>query len=98
MSIYNKALNVFEKNYLMYSMIVLLISSCMGGAAALLVLNVPSSELGVSEVIQLAILVAVCMWFNASILANQKPKLVFNSGVFSIVVSLLFIIAHILFL
>lgn len=93
MSFYNKLYVDFKHDYLMHATLGIVLSSCLGAAAAMMVLM---QGHGVSEMIQLFVLVTVCMGFNATVLANMKTKVVFNSLMLSLVVSALMIIFHLL--
>lgn len=91
MSFYNKMYLDFEKEYLMHATLGIILSSCLGAAAAMMVLM---HGHGFSEMAQVFMLTAVCMGFNTTVLANLKPKIVFNSLMISLAVSVLTIIFH----
>lgn len=93
MELYNKGLKIFREHYLMYAMIGVLVSSCLGAAAAMLALHTGH---GFWQMAQVGLLVAVCMWFNATILSDQKRELIYKSFLASCVVSLLLIAFHII--
>lgn len=92
MELYNKLFEVFKKHYLMYAMIGVLVSSCLGAAAAMLTLH---KGHGFLEMFQVGLLVAVCMVFNATILSDRKQKTVYNTFLISCAVSLVIISIHI---
>lgn len=94
MSLYNKLFDLFHKKYLMYVMLGLLISSCLGAAAAMLALH---EGHGFIQMFQVGLLVTVCMGFNATILSDRKRKIVFNWGLLSISVSVVLLIIHLVF-
>ena len=89
MTIYNKQLSQFKKDYFAGATTGILVSSCLGSIAAMLILMNGHT---VIDMIQLGVVVVVCMWYNASVLAQLKSKFVFNSLIMSILVSTLFII------
>lgn len=93
MNIYQKQLSEFTRDYYAGASTGILVSSCMGAIAAMLILM---NGHGLSEMIQLGIIVVVCMWFNASVLAQLKSKFVFNSLIISLIVSSIFILINIL--
>lgn len=95
MSIYKKTYAIFEKEYLMYAMIGVLVSSGLGAAAAMIILH---QGHGLFNMIQVGLLVAVCMGYNATILADQKPKIVFNWGILSVVTSIILLFLHLIFI
>lgn len=93
MRLYQKQLSEFTRDFYAGASTGIIVSSCLGSIAAMLVLM---NGHGVKEMIQLGLIVVVCMWFNASVLAQLKPKFVFNSLIISILVSTTFILLNIL--
>lgn len=91
MSLYNKLYKTFEEKTLMYSMIGVLVSSSMGGAAAMLALY---QGHGFAEMFQVGLLVAVCMGFNATILSDRSPKTIFTWLAISLAVSIVILAIH----
>lgn len=93
MNFYQKQLSDFSRDFYAGTTTGILVSSCLGAVAAMLILM---NGHGLSEMIQLGLIVVVCMWFDASVLAQLKPKFVFNSLILSILVSTIFILLNIL--
>ncbi|GAA4307957.1 hypothetical protein GCM10023115_37620 [Pontixanthobacter gangjinensis] len=93
MNFYQKQLSEFTRDFYAGASTGIIVSSCMGSIAAMLVLM---NGHGLIDMIQLGIIVVVCMWFNASVLAQLKPKFVFNSLILSLAVSTTFILLNIL--
>ncbi|MDX1762465.1 MAG: hypothetical protein R3218_09950 [Christiangramia sp.] len=93
MSIYQKQLSEFTRDFYAGASTGIIVSSCLGSIAAMLIL-MNGHEL--IDMIQLGLIVVVCMWFNASVLAQLKPKFVFNSLIISVLVSITFILINIL--
>ena len=93
MNIYQKQLSEFSRDYYAGASTGILVSSCLGAIAAMLILM---NGHGIAEMIQLGLVVVVCMWFNASVLAQLKSKFVFNSLIISLLVSIAFILINIL--
>lgn len=93
MTIYNKQLSEFKNDYYAGATTGILVSSCLGSIAAMLILMNGHT---VIDMIQLGLVVVVCMWYNASVLAQLKAKFVFNSLIASILVSTSFILLNIL--
>lgn len=89
MGLYKKYLTDFSGMYYVNAVLGILASSCIGSIAAMLILEAGSSGF---EVFQLATVVAVAMWYNASVLAQLKPKFVFNSLIVSLIVSVFWIV------
>lgn len=83
----------FENEYLMHATLGIILSSCLGAGAAMMVLMTGH---GFSQMAQVFLLTAVCMGFNTTVLASLKPKIVFNSLMISLVVSALTIIYHLI--
>ncbi|SDS00838.1 hypothetical protein [Christiangramia echinicola] len=93
MNFYQKQLSEFTRDFYAGASTGIIVSSCMGSIAAMLVLM---NGHGLAEMIQLGLIVVVCMWFNASVLAQLKAKFVFNSLILSLLVSTSFILVNIL--
>lgn len=93
MSLYKKIYDLFCEEYLMYAMIGVLISSCLGAGASMLVLH---QGHGFAEMFQVALLVTVCMGFNATILSDRKRKLIFNWLIASVITSLVILLIHLI--
>jgi hypothetical protein len=93
MTIYQKQLSEFKQDYFAGATTGILVSSCIGSIAAMLILMNGHT---VIDMIQLGLVVVVCMWYNASVLAQLKAKFVFNSLIASILVSTSFILLNIL--
>ncbi len=92
MNFYQKQLSDFTRDFYAGASTGIILSSCLGSIAAMLVLM---NGHALAEMIQLGLIVVVCMWFNASVLAQLKAKFVFNSLIFSILVSTTFILINI---
>ncbi len=88
MKLYNILYKDFEDLYVGYSAIAVILSSCLGSAAALVILM---NGHDLTQMIQLFLVVVVCMTYNASVLAQLKPKIVFNSLIISLLVSIVLI-------
>mgnify|MGYP006896890176 CR=1 FL=1 len=88
MKLYNILYKDFEDLYVGYSAIAVILSSCLGSAAALVILM---NGHDLTQMIQLFLVVVVCMTYNASVLAQLKPKIVFNSLIISVMVSIVLI-------
>lgn len=93
MTIYQKQLSDFHQDYFAGATTGILVSSCLGSVAAMLILM---NGHAVIEMIQLGLVVVVCMWYNAAVLAQLKTKFVFNSLIVSLLVSAIFILINIL--
>ena len=93
MNFYQKQLSEFTRDFYAGASTGIIVSSCLGSIAAMLVLM---NGHGWGEMIQLGLIVVVCMWFNASVLAQLKAKFVFNSLILSLLVSTIFILINIL--
>ncbi|AVR45991.1 hypothetical protein C7S20_12410 [Christiangramia fulva] len=91
MNFYEKSLSDFKENFYAGATTGILVSSCIGSIAAMLILMNGHTLI---NMIELSLVVIVAMWFNASVLAQMKPKFVFNSFIISILVSTAFIILN----
>lgn len=92
MGIYTKLYDDFKKMYLGYATLAIILTSCVGGAAAMVILM---NGHNVVQMIQLFLTVAVCMWYNTTILANMKPKFIFNSLLVSLGVCFVLLVMNI---
>jgi len=94
MSLYNKYLKVFEKSFYLYISFGILVSSCIGGVAAMMVLMKGSGPL---EMFEVFLITCVAMGYNTSVLANLKPKTTYNILLSSVGVSVIIILLNIIF-
>lgn len=92
MTIYQKQLSEFKQDYYAGASTGIIVSSCLGSIAAMLILMNGHTLI---DMIQLGLVVVVCMWYNASVIAQLKTKFVFNSLITSILVSAAFILINI---
>lgn len=91
--IYNRVFTEFKKNQLGYSTIAIIGQSCIGSAAAMvLLMGIMGTAL---KMILLFFVIIFCMAFNGAVLAQLKPLITFNLLILSIVFSTLVIILHI---
>ncbi len=81
---YSRLLRDFKEMYMAYIPLMIILSSCLGSVAAMFILMQERSSI---QVIELTLCVIVCMSFNASILAQMKPKFVFNLLIASLVLN-----------
>lgn len=86
MNTYKTLLDKFEYGFFGGCSLGILVSSCIGGIAAMAVLQNGTSPL---QVFELFLVVAFAMTFNGSVISQQKPKVVFNTLILSIGVNLL---------
>ena len=92
MNTYDKYLGRFEHGFFANSTLGVLVQSCVGGIAAMAVLENGNSLI---QMIQLFFVVILAVGYNGAILSQQKPKVVFNFLIWS--VGLNFLIAIINF-
>ncbi|KAB5486114.1 hypothetical protein FOT42_014065 [Flagellimonas hadalis] len=90
--LYNRLLIEFKKDQLGYSTIAIIGQSCLGSAAAM-VLLMGSMQMAV-KMILLFFVTIFCMAFNGAVLAQLKVKVTFNILIFSILFSALVILSH----
>jgi len=93
MNTYNKYFDVFERGFIGYSTLGVLAQSCMGSIAAMSILQNGTS---VPNMFQLFLVVVSCMAFNGAVLAQQKPKVVFNILIWSLLLSSVIAVANFL--
>ncbi len=88
MTLYQKTLADFQKSYVGFAALVIIGQSCLGGAAAMYILE---NGAHLFQMIQLGLIVITCTLVNVSILAQLTPKTVFNMTIFSALLSMVLI-------
>ncbi len=91
---YSRLLKDFKEMYMAYIPLMIILSSCLGSIAAMYILM---QERSFAQMIQLWVCVILCMFFNASILAQMKPKLVFNLLIASLLTNSILVIVNFTF-
>ncbi len=91
---YSKLLKDFKEMYMAYIPLMIILSSCLGSIAAMYILM---QDRSFSQVVQLSLCVIICMAFNASILAQMKPKFVFNLLIASLAINTFLVLLNITF-
>jgi len=89
--LYKTILNEFKEMYYTFAALGIIASSCLGSIAAMLILMQGSRSI---QIIEMFLVVSVAMWFNATVLAQLKPKMVLNSLIASVFVSIFIISLH----
>jgi hypothetical protein len=92
MTLYQKTLGDFQQSYVGFAALVIIGQSCLGGAAAMYILENGNSLV---QMIQLGFVVITCTLVNVGILAQLTPKTVFNMTIFSVILSLLSIVTNV---
>lgn len=93
MKLYKSLYQDFEHLYVGYSALAIILSSCVGAAAAMVILMNGHDFL---QMTQLFIVVAVAMNYMASVLAQLKTKFVFNSLLVSLLVSIVLLFINVI--
>jgi len=75
MSTYQRYFEKFSESYIGFTTLSVLGLSILGSVAAMSVLYNGNSLV---QMVQLFLVVASCMCFNGAVLAQQKPRVVFN--------------------
>ncbi len=91
-NIYKLTFNEFKKKQLGYATIAIIGQSCLGSAAAMVLLMGEMNML--LKMILLFLVTIFCMAFNGAVLAQLKPSTTFNILILSVVFSILVIVAH----
>ena len=92
MRLYNTLYKDFEGLYVGYSALAIILSSCLGSAAAMVILM---NGHDFAQMLQLFMVVVVCMGYNSAVLAQMKPKFVFNMLILSLGTSLLLLLINV---
>ena len=93
MTLYQKTLGDFQQSYVGFAALIIIGQSCLGGAAAMYILENGNS---VPQMIQLGLVVITCTLVNVGILAQLTPKTVFNMTIFSVLLSMAMIVTNVL--
>lgn len=93
MGLYLNGLNEFKSGERGYSVILIIVQSCLGSISAMFILMNGTS---VFQMFQLFLVTIICMIFNASVLAQLKSKVIFNLFIISILISTLMLFINIL--
>lgn len=94
MNYYNKSLNDFKTNFLLYVPLTIILQSCIGSIAAMYILM--NSTVESFNFFQLTLCVMLSMGYNAVILAQLKGKLIFNVLIVSLLVNCLLIAINVI--
>jgi hypothetical protein len=92
MSTYQKYLDAYTRGFMGFNTLAVLLQSGLGGFAAMLILQHGNSPL---QMVQLFFVVIFCSIFNGTVLAQMSPKVVFNTLLCSIALSIAAIITNI---
>lgn len=74
----------WNKHFMLYACLSIIVSTCLGSMA---VMGIFQHGNGIFQLIQLFLVVVVCLSVLASILTVQKPKIVLNSLLISLVLT-----------
>lgn len=94
MTLYAKINSDFSQNYIGYSALAIIASTCLGSIAIMTTLLNGNSAL---QMFIVFLSVAVCSAHNAAILTVQKPKLVLDLLIASLIINTLIVIGNSLF-
>lgn len=92
MRLYNTLYKDFEGLFVGYSAVAMILSSCLGSAAAMVILM---NGHDLVQMFQLFLVVVVCLVYNAAIFSQMKPKFVFNTLILSLVVSSILLLINV---
>lgn len=94
MTLYNKLSADFRENFIGNTALAIIASTCVGSIAVMLTLM---NGHGLLQMALVFLTVTVCSTHNAAILTVQKPKLVFDLLILSLVVNTSIILGCLLF-
>ena len=92
MRFYYKLYKDFEELYVGYSAVAIILSTCLGAAAAMVILMNGHDFV---QMFQLFLVVAVSMIYMVTVLAQLKPKFVFNTLIVSILLSTILLLINV---
>ncbi len=84
MTLYAKIQQDWNEHFTGYSALAIIVSTMIGSVAVMMIL---SQGVGLWQLFQLFLCVSVCMAHNASILTVQKPKVVLDLLIASVVLN-----------
>lgn len=84
MRLYNRLYKDFEDLFVGYSAVAIILTTCVGAAAAMVILMNGHDFM---QMLQLFVVLVGAMTYLVSVLAQMKPKFVFNSLILSLVLS-----------
>ena len=95
MSTYQKYLDGYTRGFMGFNTLAILFQSPLGGFAAMTVLFHGNS---LFQMIQLFLVIILTSIFNGTVLAQLKPKFVFNMLIFTVLFNTAIIIANLFFI
>jgi len=93
-TLYSRLNEQVKKDFMGFTALAIILSTCLGSIAIMFTLM---NGNGLVQMAQVFFVVVVCSAHNASILTVQKPKVVFNLLILSVVVNSLLIMSNSLF-
>lgn len=84
MSYYQKYLQDYKRGFMGFNTLGILALSILGSIAAMFVLQNGTSP---AQMVQLFFVTIFCMSFNGAVLSQQKPKVVFNMLIATVLVT-----------
>ena len=91
MGLYQESLRSYEEGFFANIAIGVIAQSCLGAVAAMYILQ---NGTGLLQMFQLLLAVSACMVYNGAVLSTQKPKVVFNTLIISIVLNTILAIVN----
>ncbi|GAB5400847.1 MAG: hypothetical protein Aureis2KO_24320 [Aureisphaera sp.] len=82
-ALYNKMSRDWNENFMLYAALSIIVSTCLGSMAVMAIFTHGNALL---QMLQIFVVVAVCNALVASIISVQKPKIVLNLLIVSLVV------------
>lgn len=92
MRLYNTLYKDFEELFVGYSALAIILSTCLGAASAMVILM---NGHDLIQMLQLFVVVAVCMIYMVTVLAQMKAKFVFNTLILSLLVSSILLVVNV---
>ena len=92
MRLYNTLYKDFEELFVGYSAVAIILTTCVGAASAMVILMNGHDFL---QMFQLFLVVAVCMTYLVTVLAQLKAKFVFNTLILSLLVSSILLLINV---
>lgn len=93
MTLYNKGLEDFKQNFILYIPLSIIFQSCLGSIATMVILM---NSKPTFHFFDLTLVVCFAMAYNGALYAQMKAKVLFNLLILTILVHLIFLIINII--
>lgn len=93
MTLYNKGLDDFKENLILYIPLSIIFQSCLGSIATMVILMDSKPNF---HFLDLTLVVSFAMAYNGALYAQLKPKLLYNLLILTLLVHTLFLVINLI--